>query len=75
MNSLMKRTGGVITSILTSIFLGIPGFIPALLGFVAAIGTQIPEVVSGSVYTNQEVQAGSTVFLNELKKPIQMPSK
>ena len=38
----MKRTGGVITTILTSIFLGIPGFIPALLGFVAAIGTQIP---------------------------------
>lgn len=59
----MRRTGGIIATILTSVFLGIPGLILALLGLIAAIGSQIPEVVSKSAYINQEVQIGSIIFM------------
>ena len=59
----MKKTGGIVATILTSLFLGIPGFIIAIIGIIAALGTQIPAVVAQSEYSNKDVQLGAITFI------------
>lgn len=59
----MKKTGGIVATVLTSLFLGIPGFIIAIIGIIAALGTQIPAVVAQSDYSNKDVQLGAITFI------------
>jgi len=54
-NSVMKRTGGIIATILTSIFLGIPGLILGIMGMIAVF---VP-----SAQSQADRQIGSLVLL------------
>jgi hypothetical protein len=59
----MKNTRGIIATVLTGIFLGIPGLIMAVLGLIAGLGSQIPAVAAESAYTTQEIQSSSLIFM------------
>jgi hypothetical protein len=59
----MKKTGGIVATVLTSLLLGIPGFVIAIIGIIAALGTRIPAVVAQSEYSNKDVQLGAITFI------------
>ena len=59
----MKKTGGIVATILASLFCGLPGLALACLGLLAAVGTQMPQVMTQAGTDLQNTLIGVVLFI------------
>jgi hypothetical protein len=59
----MKKTGGIIATILTSLLCGLPGLALACLGLIGLLGTQLPGTASQTTKAFQDTMLGGAIFI------------
>lgn len=59
----MNKTTAIIITVLTSLCCGLPGLGLICFGGMAAMGTQMPEVMANNASTPEEVMLGVVMFL------------
>ncbi len=59
----MNKTTAIIITIVTALLCGCPGLVLAGIGVMAALGSQMPEVMAQNVNTPQDVLLGSGIFV------------
>jgi hypothetical protein len=59
----MNRTTAIIITIVSALLCGLPGLLLIIFGGLAAMGSQVPEVVAESNGTAEQALLGAGVFL------------
>ena len=59
----MNKTTAIIVTIVTALLCGCPGLALGVLGVMAAMGSQMPEVMAQNPGTPQEALLGSGIFI------------
>ncbi len=59
----MSKTTAIVITVATALLCGCPGLFLAVMGIMAAFGSQVPEVMAQNPNSPQEVLLGSGMFL------------
>ena len=59
----MNRTTAIVITVVTVLLCGCPGLVLVILGVLAAIGAQLPEVMAQNAYAPQDVLIGAVMYL------------